>query len=138
MWSTAALHSFLIGALEIILALKNVCAMNYEECAGSPKRGLPVTLFLAALSAFAIALGSSLQSLRVMNQYRKLVEARHAVPLHPIAAVPDTDYLSPTKHATLCFVAHHRITRLTLKRRGKMRMFASGPLTLILPTGADR
>lgn len=59
MWRyCGAAFFFLIGALEIILAFNK--RMRDEIVKNSPvrpTRALPLTLFLAALSAFAIALG---------------------------------------------------------------------------------
>ena len=59
MWRYCGAAFFLvIGALEIILALNK--RMRDEIMKNSPvkiTRSLPLTLFLAALSAFAIAMG---------------------------------------------------------------------------------
>ena len=59
MWRyCGAAFFFLIGALEIILALNK--RMRDEIMKSSPvpaTRAMPLTLFLAALSAFVIALG---------------------------------------------------------------------------------
>ena len=59
MWRYCGAAFFIfIGALEIILALnKRMRDEIMKNALVQPKRGLPVTLFLAALSAFAIALG---------------------------------------------------------------------------------
>jgi hypothetical protein len=59
MWRyCGAAFFFFIGALEITLALnKRMRDEIMKNAPVQPKRGLPVTLFLAALSAFAIALG---------------------------------------------------------------------------------
>lgn len=59
MWRyCGAAFFFFIGALEIILALnKRMRDEIMKNAPVQPKRGLPVTLFFAALSAFAIALG---------------------------------------------------------------------------------
>ena len=59
MWRyCGAAFFFLIGALEIILAFNK--RMRDEIMKNSPlpaTRAMPLTLFLAAISAFAIALG---------------------------------------------------------------------------------
>jgi hypothetical protein len=58
MWRyCGAAFFFFIGGLEMILALnKRMRDEIMRNAPVQPKRGLPVTLFLAALSAFAIAL----------------------------------------------------------------------------------
>ena len=59
MWRYCGAAFFLfIGALELILALnKRMRDEIMKNAPVQPKRGLPLTLFFAALSAFAIALG---------------------------------------------------------------------------------
>jgi hypothetical protein len=59
MWRyCGAAFFFLIGALEIVLALnKRMRDEIMKNAPVQPKRALPLTLFFAALSAFAIALG---------------------------------------------------------------------------------
>ena len=59
MWRyCGAAFFFFIGALELILALnKRMRDEIMKNALVQPKRGLPLTLFFAALSAFAIALG---------------------------------------------------------------------------------
>jgi hypothetical protein len=58
MWRyCGAAFFFFIGALELILALnKRMRDEIMKNAPVQPKRGLPLTLFFAALSAFAIAL----------------------------------------------------------------------------------
>ena len=59
MWRYCGAAFFLfIGALELILALnKRMRDEIMKNSLVQPKRGLRLTLFVAALSAFAIALG---------------------------------------------------------------------------------
>jgi hypothetical protein len=59
MWRyCGAAFFFFIGALEIILALnKRMRDEIMKNAPVQPTRALPLTLFFAALSAFAIALG---------------------------------------------------------------------------------
>jgi len=59
MWRYCGATFFiLIGALELILALnKRMRDEIMKNAPVQPKKGLPLTLVFAALSAFAIALG---------------------------------------------------------------------------------